>query len=48
VASAIAEKLQTMMALGDINSRMKDFYDVWICSNHLDFNAATLLAQRPA
>lgn len=40
--SAIAEKLQAMVALGDANSRMKDFYDVWICSQHLDFNGATL------
>jgi predicted nucleotidyltransferase component of viral defense system len=30
VESAIAEKLQAMMALGSANSRMKDFYDVWI------------------
>lgn len=22
---------------------MKDFYDVWICSKHLDFNTDTLL-----
>jgi hypothetical protein len=22
---------------------MKDFYDAWICSKHLDFNAGTLL-----
>ena len=22
---------------------MKDFYDVWVCSNHLDFNSDTLL-----
>jgi predicted nucleotidyltransferase component of viral defense system len=43
VESAIAEKLQAMVALGAANSRMKDFYDVWICSNHLDFNARTLL-----
>jgi predicted nucleotidyltransferase component of viral defense system len=43
VESAIAEKLQAMVALGNANSRMKDFYDVWICSNHLDFNADTLL-----
>ena len=28
-----------MVALGNANSRMKDFYDVWICSKHLDFNA---------
>src|SRR5579863_2689123 len=43
VESAIAEKLQAMVALGAANSRMKDFYDVWICSNHLDFDARTLL-----
>jgi hypothetical protein len=43
VESAIAEKLQAMVALGGANSRMKDFYDVWICSNHLDFDTATLL-----
>lgn len=43
VESAIAEKLQAMVALGNANSRMKDFYDVWICSNHLDFNTDTLL-----
>jgi predicted nucleotidyltransferase component of viral defense system len=43
VESAIAEKLQAMVALGTANSRMKDFYDVWIYSNHLDFNTHTLL-----
>lgn len=43
VESAIAEKLQAMVALGGANSRMKDFYDVRICARHLDFDAATLL-----
>ena len=43
IESAIAEKLQAMVALGDANSRMKDFYDVWICSKHLDFTDGTLL-----
>jgi predicted nucleotidyltransferase component of viral defense system len=43
VESSIAEKLQAMVALGNANSRKKDFYDVWICSNHLDFNSDTLL-----
>jgi Nucleotidyl transferase AbiEii toxin, Type IV TA system len=42
VESAIAEKLQAMVALGTANSRMKDFYDVRICSNHLDFNTDIL------
>jgi Nucleotidyl transferase AbiEii toxin, Type IV TA system len=43
IESSIAEKLQAMVALGNANSRMKDFYDVWICSKHLDFNEGTLL-----
>lgn len=43
IESAIAEKLQAMVALGNANSRMKDFYDVWMCSNHLDFEADILL-----
>jgi hypothetical protein len=41
--SSIAEKLQAMVALGSANSRMKDFYDVWVCSNHLDFDSDALL-----
>jgi hypothetical protein len=44
VESTIAEKLQAMVALGRANSRMKDFYDMWICSSHLDFNGDTLRA----
>lgn len=43
VESAIAEKLQAMVALGHANSRMKDFYDVWMCSKHLDLSPGTLL-----
>ena len=43
IESSIAEKLQAMVALGNANSRMKDFYDVWICSKHLDFNGGVLL-----
>ena len=42
IESSIAEKLQAMIALGNANSRMKDFYDVWICSRHLDFNDGAL------
>ncbi len=48
VESAIAEKIQAMVALGDANSGMKDFYDVWIYSNHLDFNTDTLLKAKDA
>lgn len=32
-----------MVVLGDANNRSKDFYDVWICSSHLDFNSDTRL-----
>jgi hypothetical protein len=32
-----------MVALAETNSRMKDFYDVWICANHLDFETGKLL-----
>lgn len=43
IESSIAEKLQAMVALGNANSRMKDLYDVWICSKHLDFKADALV-----
>lgn len=42
IESAIAEKLQAMVALGGANSRMKDFYDVWMCSRHLELSGDTL------
>ncbi|GJE19457.1 nucleotidyl transferase AbiEii/AbiGii toxin family protein [Methylobacterium marchantiae] len=35
--TVIAEKFQAMMALGRANSRMKDFYDIWILSKSFDF-----------
>jgi predicted nucleotidyltransferase component of viral defense system len=44
IESAIAEKLQAMVALGNANSRMKDFYDVWICSRHLSLEKDALLS----
>jgi predicted nucleotidyltransferase component of viral defense system len=43
IESAIAEKLHAMVSLGSANRRMKDFYDVWMCSRHLEFSADTLL-----
>ena len=39
VETSIAEKLQAMVALGEANSRMKDFYDIWICTSHLGFES---------
>ncbi len=40
--SAIAEKFQAMVYLGEINSRMKDFYDVWWLATHFAFEGPLL------
>ena len=40
--TVVAEKFQAMVALGRVNSRMKDFYDVWMLSRIFDFNHESL------
>ena len=40
--SSIAEKLEAMVKLGVLNSRMKDFYDIWLLSRQFDFDGAKL------
>lgn len=40
--STIAEKFQTMVKLGVLNGRMKDFYDIWMLSRMFDFRGVTL------
>jgi predicted nucleotidyltransferase component of viral defense system len=40
--SAIAEKFDAMLKRGALNSRMKDFYDVWLLSQQFDFDGAKL------
>ncbi|WP_327195013.1 nucleotidyl transferase AbiEii/AbiGii toxin family protein, partial [Sphingomonas sp. LH128] len=40
--TVIAEKFQAMVALGRANSRMKDFYDIWILSKSFDFSGDRL------
>ncbi|WP_150911973.1 nucleotidyl transferase AbiEii/AbiGii toxin family protein [Marinobacter halotolerans] len=35
--SSIAEKFQAMVNLGELNSRMKDFYDIWLLSRQHEF-----------
>jgi hypothetical protein len=40
--STIAEKYQAMVKLGVLNSRMKDFYDIWMLSRMFDFKGETL------
>ncbi len=40
--SAIAEKLETMVKRGELNSRMKDFYDIWLLSRQFNFEGGLL------
>jgi len=40
--STIAEKFQAMVKLGVLNSRMKDFYDIWFLSQQFDFKGELL------
>lgn len=40
--SAIAEKFEAMITLGEMNSRMKDFYDIWPLSRQFDFEGEIL------
>ena len=35
--SIVAEKFEALVQLGDWNSRMKDFYDLWVLSRQYDF-----------
>ncbi len=40
--TAIAEKLEAMVKLGMSNSRMKDFYDVYVLARDFEFDGAVL------
>jgi predicted nucleotidyltransferase component of viral defense system len=40
--STIAEKFQAMVKLGVLNSRMKDFYDIWMLCRTFDFRGELL------
>jgi predicted nucleotidyltransferase component of viral defense system len=40
--TVIAEKFQAMVALGRANSRMKDFFDVWLLSRNYQFEGDVL------
>ena len=42
--STIAEKFQAMVKLSLLNSRMRDFYDIWLLCRQFDFDG-TLLVQ---
>lgn len=41
--TVIAEKFQAMVALGYANSRLKDFYDIWILSRSFEFDGDRLV-----
>lgn len=40
--NAIAEKFEAMVKLGNLNSRMKDFFDIWLLSRYFSFDQAIL------
>ena len=40
--TTVAEKFEAMVKLGLLNSRMKDFFDIWLLSRQFDFDGATL------
>lgn len=42
--AVVAEKLEAMVKLGMANSRMKDFFDLWILSQENEFAGAQLVA----
>ncbi len=40
--SIISEKFEAMIKLGELNSRMKDFYDIWFLSRQFEFELKIL------
>ena len=40
--TVVAEKVEAMVHLGSLNSRMKDFYDVWRLSRQFEFDDSVL------
>jgi len=40
--TVVAEKYQALVNLGIANSRMKDFYDLWVIAREFDVDGATL------
>ena len=41
--TVVAEKLEAMVKLGILNSRMKDYFDLWVLARHSDFDGAVLV-----
>lgn len=40
--TAIAEKFQAMVMLGQVNTRLKDYYDIWVLARGYEFDAGRL------
>jgi hypothetical protein len=40
--TVVAEKFEAMVKLGTLNSRMKDFYDIWLLSRRFSFDGPML------
>jgi len=40
--AVVAEKLEAIVSLGMVNSRMKDFYDIWFLARTFPFQAEAL------
>ena len=43
-STAVAEKFETMISKGLLNSRVKDYYDIWMLANSLRFDGADVYA----
>jgi Nucleotidyl transferase AbiEii toxin, Type IV TA system len=41
--TVVAEKFQTMVALGEANTRIKDFHDIWVTAQTFSFELANLV-----
>ena len=42
IYTVVAEKLEALVTLGETNTRMKDFYDLWFLSQRFDFDPILL------
>jgi len=40
--TVVAEKLEALVSLGILNSRMKDYFDLWVLARHSGFDGAVL------
>ena len=40
--TVVAEKAEAMLSLGMANTRMKDYFDLWILSRHAEFDGAVM------